>query len=62
MSPAPEIGAELDAALVPLRAEGLTAEAAAKRLPTHLVGPYWDRKVDEYLDAEFAKLDAEEAQ
>jgi hypothetical protein len=54
----PDIEAELDAALAPLRAEGLTAEQAAKRLPAHLVGPYWESKVDEYLDRELAKLKA----
>jgi hypothetical protein len=58
----PEIEAELDVALVPLRAEGLNSEQAAARLPRHLVGPFWERQVDRYLKAELAKLDADETQ
>lgn len=53
----PDLEAELDAALVPLRAEGLSAEDAAARLPKHLVGPFWARQVDRHLDEQYAKLE-----
>jgi hypothetical protein len=58
----PEIVAELNAALIPLRAEGLTSEQAAARLPKHLVQPFWERQVDRYLTEELAKLDAADAE
>jgi len=53
------VEAELDAALIPLRAEGLSAQEAAQRLPAHLVQPYWSRQVDAFLGEELAKMEGE---
>jgi hypothetical protein len=58
----PEVVAEMDAALIPLRAEGLTSEQAAARLPKHLVQPFRERQVDRYFAEEFARLGAEDAE
>lgn len=57
---APEVEAELEAALAPLRAEhpGLSNDVAAKLLPPHLIGPLWERAVARYVAAELAILDA----
>lgn len=49
------IEAELDAALIPLRAKKLSAEAAADRLPKHLVKAFWARQVDRYFEELYAK-------
>lgn len=61
MSLTPEVEAELEAALVPLRAAqpGISNHEAAKLLPAHLVGPLWERAVDRHLSAELAKLPPE---
>lgn len=61
--PAPEVEAELDAALAVLRAEhpGLTNDVAAGLLSEHLRAPLWRRAVARYLAAETAKLEAIQA-
>jgi hypothetical protein len=56
----PDIEAELDAALTPLRAEGLTAEQAAKRLPKHLRSVFWRQHVKRCQTDERAKSETEE--
>ena len=56
--------AELEAALVPLRAAhpGITNGEVAPMLPAHLRSQLWERAVVKHLDKELAELDALPAQ
>lgn len=54
-----DVLAEIDAILVPIKAAhpGISNGEVAEFLPEHLRGPFWERAVDRYLDAELAKHD-----
>jgi hypothetical protein len=53
--------AELEAALMPLRAAqpGISMQEAALLLPEHLRHQLWERAIDRYLDSALAEVDAE---
>lgn len=54
-----EVLAEIDAILEPIKAAnpGISNGEVAEFLPQRLRGPFWERAVDRYLDAEHAEMD-----
>lgn len=61
MTADPAALAEIDTILAPVKAAhpGITNAEVVDLLPERLRGPFWERAVERYVEAELARLDAE---
>lgn len=61
MTVTPEVEAEIDAILNPIKAAnpGISNGEIFHHLPERLRQPFWERAIDRYLQAELAKLDGQ---